>query len=69
MGNCVGANNYKYFFSFLVLIELFVLYTIFFEIVNLQKVVWADIGVLGGIRLFSIFFGLAVGLLFVLPLR
>lgn len=32
VGNCIGANNYKYFFVFLLSIELFVLFTIPFQI-------------------------------------
>ena len=68
VGNCVGAKNYKYFFIFLVMIELFVFYTIVYEIINLQKVDWKFMNWLDGVRVAAIIISLATSLLFLLPL-
>jgi hypothetical protein len=68
VGNCVGARNYKFFFFFLVMIEVFVFYTIFFEVMNIQKIDWNNLHGIEIIRVCAIFFSLVTALLFILPL-
>lgn len=50
------------------MIELYVFYTIVYEVINLQKVDWKFMNWLDGMRVAAIIVSLATSLLFLLPL-
>lgn len=50
------------------MIELYVFYTIVYEVINLQKVDWKFMNWLDGMRVAAIIVSLVTSLLFLLPL-
>ena len=75
IANCVGANNYWAFFTFLISMFLFMVFTIAFEIVSkhilnldLVDTQWNNYHALHIIRIICEFLSLLIALLFILPL-